>query len=1078
MGGFVLAIVGAVAAGTRAQEKESAPIRPANPPGNVTVAFERFAPVKVQASLRLSSIDPAKLDRTNAEGAAAGTVPGIIAYDNLHVPLPGENLLLWTPGVNPPGTTTELMADDIELAAAGPVTGYSVAVAGLGTAGAPPTYTVRTSLWNGPPCELGSTMIAGTDATSPALANDGSGQLIEVAFAGPIVVPSVFWLAVAFNTDDAGWILAEEAEIGYTRDLWSENDVDGGHGCAQLFLGGDPHVGFWATVYADLAAPPTGACCNGQTCSQQTQADCTTGGGAYAGNFSDCTPNPCLTGACCGGGTFSSCLDTFNDPDLGDIPMSEAACLAVGGLFYAGQTCTESTCGPRFPLYVNDGPIDGLFLHEDHPINGQTLLADDMTMGPGSPCALDHYDLDVFALAFSGAYDVTVELWTFDMLTLLPLEPIPGTQTVFTGVGDGAFRTLRSAPFDGVIVPDNAFMVMRTSTDGSGWILADRAEIGSTEDAFFMFNTEGLAGEWGAFVFLETPTRPIPPYAGFKAALWCQGETPLGACCNDLAGSCQDGVTQQQCDGRWAEGELCAFQPFTPACGAAACCTGETCQDVVPLTCDGLGGVSAPGRFCADIVGIGCPRPACINATGDCFADNRPDIGCEDPFCCEAVCDADDFCCNPNNGWDLECAVTAATLCQATLPDDNCAAAEPITGEGTFPFDNTLATTDGLGHTDCETGLTNPTDAQIGNDVWRCWTAPCTGPVFVQSCNLTEVDTKLAVYEGCNACPPDDTVLLDCNDDFCGYDTPAAFPFQSSISFEATQGQSYLIRIGTFPGGGGFEEAPGGTGSISITCGIPNHHNCPNASAECCTGNADEFACNDQTCCDRVCACDAFCCEVEWDADCAANGFNGNGCGAAALCEATCNPPVCPNGTVTFTSPTSGTVDARQPFPPNTPGTLQGIKSFTVSGPVGIDNPACWSLCETEVQGSPNAITSIVDNGNGTFTINLTRAMSTNAVTTLAYTSDNATTTRGVFTLHPANVNGDTASAPSDILFLIDVLNGVQVAPFGLSSTDADRSTVAGPPDILRVIDLLNGAAGYPNQLNRARPACGACCPL
>jgi hypothetical protein len=34
-----------------------------------------------------------------------------------------------------------------------------------------------------------------------------------------------------------------------------------------------------------------------------------------------------------------------------------------------------------------------------------------------------------------------------------------------------------------------------------------------------------------------------------------------------------------------------------------------------------------------------------------------------------------------------------------------------------------------------------------------------------------------------------------------------------------------------------------------------------------------------------VCACDPFCCEIEWEAVCSTIGFYGTGCGAAVLCE-------------------------------------------------------------------------------------------------------------------------------------------------------------------------------------------------
>ena len=56
----------------------------------------------------------------------------------------------------------------------------------------------------------------------------------------------------------------------------------------------------------------------------------------------------------------------------------------------------------------------------------------------------------------------------------------------------------------------------------------------------------------------------------------------------------------------------------------------------------------------------------------------------------------------------------------------------------------------------------------------------------------------------------------------------------------------------------------------------------------------------------------------------------------------------------------------------------------------------------------------------------------------------------------PADVNGDGTSSPSDILDLIDHLNGViTLPPWG---TDVDRNAATNSADILTLIDLLNGA--------------------
>lgn len=51
-------------------------------------------------------------------------------------------------------------------------------------------------------------------------------------------------------------------------------------------------------IQSDLSGATTcivrGACCNGQTCTFVTQAQCTAGGGIYHGDGTGCTPNPCI----------------------------------------------------------------------------------------------------------------------------------------------------------------------------------------------------------------------------------------------------------------------------------------------------------------------------------------------------------------------------------------------------------------------------------------------------------------------------------------------------------------------------------------------------------------------------------------------------------------------------------------------------------------------------------------------------------------------------------------------------------------------------------------------------------------
>lgn len=199
--------------------------------------------------------------------------------------------------------------------------------------------------------------------------------------------------------------------------------------------------------------------------------------------------------------------------------------------------------------------------------------------------------------------------------------------------------------------------------------------------------------------------------------------------------------------------------------------------------------------------------------------------------------------------------------------NDSCANATELAGSAEASYDLTMSTTDGLGHAACSYQGAD----QIENDVWYCWTADCDGVAVVDTCELTEVDTRVAIYQGCD-CPATDARLLTCADDGCGVQTRAAFTVQA--------GQSYLVRVGMYP------PTDAGPGSVNISCGFPA---CPGEGG--CDEGRDTPGCADADCCNTVCAVDSMCCDEAWDDWCAneAAGLCGSGfstCGAGEACTA------------------------------------------------------------------------------------------------------------------------------------------------------------------------------------------------
>ncbi len=230
------------------------------------------------------------------------------------------------------------------------------------------------------------------------------------------------------------------------------------------------------------------------------------------------------------------------------------------------------------------------------------------------------------------------------------------------------------------------------------------------------------------------------------------------------------------------------------------------------------------------------------------------------------------------------------------------------------------------------------------------------------------------------------------------------------------------------------------------------------------------------------------------DGPCLCNGVECTLSSPEALQPSPCIDP-CSVGTIDksspLTKPVDLVVDARYPHLPNNPSAKLGIgepngpaidqiKIKLVDGGapvIGADRVECWCLCETgpDPDLGPNSITCVDDKGDGVYEIHLSRPITAGKATTISYRHSSEYMS---YLSNPANVNGDSFSAPVDILNLIDCLSaGGQgpYCPFGLYSCDIDHSNLCAPADILAEIDLLNGASGFQPWNGIPKPPVSPC---
>jgi len=119
---------------------------------------------------------------------------------------------------------------------------------------------------------------------------------------------------------------------------------------------------------------------------------------------------------------------------------------------------------------------------------------------------------------------------------------------------------------------------------------------------------------------------------------------------------------------------------------------------------------------------------------------------------------------------------------------DTCTAPTPIAGQGTFAYDNTLATTGAEGQS--EPLCYQFSSSAVDNDIWFAWTADFTGNAAIATCGGTSDDSKISIYPG-SSCPTPGSALA-CNDDACG--------LQSGFLVPVNSGSTYMLQIGNFPG--------------------------------------------------------------------------------------------------------------------------------------------------------------------------------------------------------------------------------------------------------------------------------------
>ncbi len=149
----------------------------------------------------------------------------------------------------------------------------------------------------------------------------------------------------------------------------------------------------------------------------------------------------------------------------------------------------------------------------------------------------------------------------------------------------------------------------------------------------------------------------------------------------------------------------------------------------------------------------------------------------------------------------------------STVPNDECVDRTPVFG-GDNAFTTIGSTDSGI---DDALGCSTSSGPTVFNDVWFEFTAFCTGPLTINTCDGTDFNTRISLYDASAGCPTSGTSAFACNDDGCGTG--------SSISTFALAGQTFIVRVGS-------PDGSFGDGVLRIECngqGGPPNDECVDA---------------------------------------------------------------------------------------------------------------------------------------------------------------------------------------------------------------------------------------------------------
>jgi hypothetical protein len=364
----------------------------------------------------------------------------------------------------------------------------------------------------------------------------------------------------------------------------------------------------------------------------------------------------------------------------------------------------DATCGHGFPGYKASRPSGGVAA-----LGAMVQGVDDIKLQV-EDCLMIGYEVVVRGVGF----------YWFDLRRQCDGQIIAGTEKTFqvTAATTPQLQVARFRFDPPILLPDDdLYFGFRGSHNSAGAVIAGiKPDVGESGYYYFIEGADGC----------ELRSAVSGVYGAVNLAVTCLGSPPMGACCDmgllecegtaeptrcRSSADCPEGTTceavcrevpEMNCPWptdyspgkpEWIESGVCEPDPFELPCGVAACCKpDDTCENLTKNECAAVEPLNRPrlwqmGMYCGQAP-QSCPFNACLAREGNCFVQHE-EPGCSDPFCCEATCERDSWCCLVD--WDRECVRQAESLCSGSIINLCTRNSVMIAADSTTYFTNALA---------------------------------------------------------------------------------------------------------------------------------------------------------------------------------------------------------------------------------------------------------------------------------------------------------------------------------------------------------------------------------------------------